>query len=179
MELNINRYIVRAFIEKYQGIIGLSSFFNVEDNSHIGMIDADNMSLKKAENLAKKLQDNYKLSDAVILSTGNINSYHIYFLDIKPFMFWIELNAKVNVKHAAFALIRKQFVLRISEKEGKNVSFVKVLNHASDNDRSQPHYQYLSERFKFKLDIPADKLKGESKRNLLFSLYNARVRLYE
>lgn len=99
---------------------GLNSI--TPDGLHIPMFDLDNCNIRELETEINLLQDAFHLGDCLCVSTGKLDSYHIYFLNKVSWRQAILIGTScrfVDLKHIQFSLKRGHFTLRLLDKAGR------------------------------------------------------------
>lgn len=112
-----------------------------------------------------------------MINCGKFNSFHAVFFDLKPLWYWIKIECVFNRIHAGWSLIRGESVLRVSIKETRNVSFVKVLEAEAVNDTSKRHVKFFTDLFKKDLGVK-NQLEEKDKKGVRIHVYRAVNKLW-
>ena len=115
-------------IKKIANTQGVNS--SLKDGKHFLMFDFDNVELLRVWYELKKTQQKYNLPNIYIANTGKPNSFHAYCLKRVSFieMVQIALNCEsIDRTFVRFALFRNHATLRISEKNGRQITRVHTI----------------------------------------------------
>ena len=109
-------------------ILGVNS--NLKNGLHIPMLEFDDVNLRCLFAEIKNLQDRFRLGQAVIVSTGRFDSYHVFFKNQVTWKNAIKICAEselYDLKHLQFSLKRGHFTLRLSSKGGRKNELVDII----------------------------------------------------
>ncbi len=170
MKIELGRWLLQITLEKFEGIIGINSYFS--KNKQVGFLDLDKTTQEEAEKIIQKLQEKHKLGDAILIKSSKGN-HHAIFFDLKPFWFWLKINIPINPQFSGYSCFRQVFVLRLSSKTEKFIEYIKTIPNISNNQRSLNHIKFIENFFNVKLNKTNSINNGDD--NVLIELYNARV----
>ena len=136
-KFKIFNYRVMIYARRVYGTAGINS--NLKDGLHVPMFDLDKINIRELETEALRIGELYRLGDAVILSTGRQDSYHLYFMNRLPFRKCLEIGvtcAAVDLKHIQFSIKRGHFTLRSMPKKGRTPYLVSIIRSKNPSDFS-------------------------------------------
>ena len=124
VKFRIGRYRFMSYCRPTQYVTGYDS--DLPDGQHIVMIDTDSCSLRQVESECMRQQAKWGLGNAIIISTGRPDSWHVIYRTRRP---WRQALAiafdfeHCDLKHIKFSMDRGHFTLRLSPKSGRRLDF--------------------------------------------------------
>jgi len=127
-KLRIGHWDFTTTITQFTKVIGVNS--TLPDGNHILMWDFDEQELSDVCVALKEAQAEYKLPSIIVLNTGAPNHFIAYCFVRMPWIQTVGIVAStpyVDYNFFKYAVLRKRWTLRISDKEGRNIKRAAIL----------------------------------------------------